>query len=134
MVNNNIVLIDTYNDLRRRGEGPMDAVLRTGAQRLRPVLLTSVTTVLGLLPMVIGVNIDLIGRNMAFGAPSTQWWTELSSAIAGGLTVATVLTLILTPSLLILGERLAVRMGRHPPTDGVAPPARPNREEGTSYV
>ena len=134
VVNNNIVLIDTYNDLRRRGEEPLEAVLRTGAQRLRPVFLTSITTVLGLMPMVIGVNIDLLGRDMAFGAPSTQWWTELSSAIAGGLTVATVLTLILTPSLLILGERLAARMGRHRPTAGAGQPAQSNREEGFAHV
>ncbi len=134
VVNNNIVLIDTYNDLRRRGEEPLEAVLRTGAQRLRPVFLTSITTVLGLLPMVIGVNIDLIGREMAFGAPSTQWWTELSSAIAGGLTVATVLTLVLTPALLILGERLAVRMGRHPRPQGVPRPALSTPEEGVSHV
>ncbi len=134
VVNNNIVLIDTYNDLRRRGEEPLEAVLRTGAQRLRPVFLTSITTVLGLMPMVVGVNIDLLGRDMAFGAPSTQWWTELSSAIAGGLTVATVLTLILTPSLLILGERLAARMGRHRPTAGAGQPAQSNREEGFAHV
>ena len=106
VVNNNIVLIDTYNDLRRSGQPPLEALLRTGAQRLRPVFLTSITTVLGLMPMVIGVNIDFIHRTMAFGAPSTQWWTELSSAIAGGLTFATVLTLVLTPAMLMLGECL----------------------------
>src|SRR5690606_5379554 len=92
VVNNNIVLIDTYNELRRAGLAPMEAVLRTGAQRLRPVLLTSVTTVLGLIPMVLALNIDLIGRQIEVGAPSTQWWTQLSSAIAGGLTFATILT------------------------------------------
>jgi len=105
VVNNNIVLIDTYNQLRRQeGLSPMDAVLGAGAERLRPILLTSVTTILGLLPMVLGMNIDLIDRSISFGAPSTQWWTELSSAIAGGLTFATILTLVLTPTLLLLGE------------------------------
>jgi len=111
VVNNNIVLIDTYNDLRRRaGLDPMEAALRTGAQRLRPVVLTVVTTVLGLMPMVMAMNIDMIGREIAFGAPSTQWWTQLSAAIAGGLVFATVLTLILTPSLLVAGERAAGRL------------------------
>jgi len=106
VVNNNIVLIDTYNDLRKAGQGPREAALRTGAQRLRPVVLTSATTILGLMPMVIGLSIDFFDREIVYGAPSTQWWTELSSAIVGGLTVATVLTLLVTPAMLILGERL----------------------------
>lgn len=106
VVNNNIVLIDTYNRLREEGMNAFDAALKTGEQRLRPVFLTSVTTVLGLMPMVLSMNIDLIQREISFGAPSTQWWTQLSSAIAGGLSFATVLTLMLTPCLLVLGERL----------------------------
>ena len=110
VVNNNIVLIDTYNILRRRGVDAIEAVMRTGAQRLRPVLLTTVTTVLGLMPMVLGINLDLIDRSIAIGSPSTQWWTQLASAVAGGLAFATVLTLVLTPSLLVLGERL--KLGR----------------------
>jgi len=109
VVNNNIVLIDTYNDLKKMGLSPLEAALRTGAQRLRPVVLTSVTTALGLLPMVIGVNLNFFTREIVYGAPSTQWWTELSSAIAGGLVVATVLTLIVTPAMLMLGEKKAPR-------------------------
>ena len=109
VVNNNIVLIDTYNVLRREGAMPMEAALRTGAQRLRPVLLTSVTTALGLMPMVIGVNLNFFTREVVYGAPSTQWWTELSSAIVGGLVVATILTLVVTPAMLMLGERKARR-------------------------
>lgn len=105
VVNNNIVLIDTYNILRREGTPAMEAILRTGAQRLRPVLMTTVTTILGLMPMVLEVNIDLIGRNMEFGAPSTQWWSQLATAIAGGLAFATLLTLILTPCLLAIKAR-----------------------------
>jgi len=109
VVNNNIVLIDTFNRLRAAGMEPVEAVLRTGAQRLRPVLLTTVTTVLGLMPMVLGVNIDLIARDVLVGSPSTQWWVQLATAVAGGLTFATALTLVLTPCLLLLGERLAER-------------------------
>ncbi|MCF2947582.1 efflux RND transporter permease subunit [Paraglaciecola aquimarina] len=114
VVNNNIVLIDTYNILRKEGVPAMDAILRTGAQRLRPVLMTTVTTILGLLPMVMEVNIDFIGRLVEVGAPSTQWWSQLATAIAGGLAFATVLTLVLTPCMLALkarrDERKAARM------------------------
>ncbi|KQI68357.1 acriflavin resistance protein [Loktanella sp. 3ANDIMAR09] len=109
VVNNNIVLIDTYNDLKKAGQSPLEAALRTGAQRLRPVFLTSITTALGLMPMVIGMNINFFTREIVLGAPSTQWWTELSSAIVGGLVVATVLTLVVTPAMLMLGERRAQR-------------------------
>ncbi len=105
VVNNNIVLIDTFNIQRRKGIETLEAVLRTGALRLRPVLLTTVTTILGLMPMVLSLNIDLIGRKITFGAPVSQWWTQLATAVAGGLAFATLLTLILTPCLLILGER-----------------------------
>ena len=105
VVNNNIVLIDTYNVLRREGYGVIDAVLRTGAQRLRPVMLTTITTVLGLMPMVLQVNLDFFNRTVVFGAPSTQWWAQLATAVAGGLAFATVLTLVLTPCLLVLRDK-----------------------------
>ncbi|UAB69739.1 efflux RND transporter permease subunit [Vibrio sp. SCSIO 43132] len=104
VVNNNIVLIDTYNQLRKRGLDKTTAILRTGVQRLRPVMLTTVTTILGLLPMVLEMNIDLINQKIEFGAPSTQWWSQLATAVAGGLAFATVLTLVLTPCLLMLGR------------------------------
>src|SRR5690606_11771580 len=109
VVNNNIILIDTYNVLRRDGMNPYDAALETSTLRLRPVLLTAVTTVLGLIPMVLGVNVNLLEPSLGIGAPSTQWWTQLSSAIAGGLTFATALTLMLTPCMLVLGARLLKR-------------------------
>ena len=123
VVNNNIVLIDTYNDMRRSGMPPPEAALRTGAQRLRPVFLTSVTTALGLMPMVIGLNIDFFGRSIVYGAPSTQYWTELSSAIAGGLVVATVLTLVVTPAMLMLRDNRAPKRRR--PRPGTAPEPGP---------
>jgi len=112
VVNNNIILIDTYNELRREGLDAAQAALETGCLRLRPVLLTAVTTVLGLMPMVLGVNIDLLTPSLGLGAPSTQWWTQLSSAIAGGLAFATVLTLLLTPAMLVLGDRVGQRFRR----------------------
>ena len=109
VVNNNIIFIDTFDMLRKGGMPMREALLRTGAQRLRPILLTSITTVLGLVPMVLGMNINFITREVTFGAPSSQWWNQLSTAIAGGLTFATILTLFFTPCLLLLGERF----GKH---------------------
>lgn len=106
VVNNNIILIDTYNVLRAEGMAVREALLRTGAQRLRPVLLTTGTTILGLMPMVLQINIDLIKRTVEVGGPSTQWWSQLATAIAGGLTFATVLTLVLTPCLLMVGANV----------------------------
>jgi multidrug efflux pump len=109
VVNNNIVFIDTYNVLRRRGTDAFDAILRTCAMRLRPVLLTTVTTIVGLMPMVLGVNINLIAREVSIGAPSSQWWTQLASSVAGGLAFATLLTLFLTPSLLMIQAQISAR-------------------------
>ncbi|HSP59057.1 MAG TPA: efflux RND transporter permease subunit [Halomonas sp.] len=106
VVNNNIVLIDAYNQLRSEGLAPFEAALEAGGLRLRPVLLTAITTVLGLMPMVLGVNVNLLEPSLGIGAPSTQWWTQLSSAIAGGLVFATGLTLLLTPCMLVLGGKL----------------------------
>lgn len=110
VVNNNIVFIDTYNVLRSRGSDAYEAILRTCAVRLRPVLLTTVTTILGLMPMVFAVDIDLINRDVSVGAPATQYWTQLSSSVAGGLAFATVLTLLLTPSLLMIQARMTERL------------------------
>ncbi len=122
VVNNNIVFIDTYNVHRKRGEAAFDAILRTCAIRLRPVLLTTVTTVIGLMPMVFGVNIDLVAREVSMGAPSSQWWTQLASSVAGGLAFATILTLFLTPSLLLIQARAAERLGKRGATDTLAGP------------
>lgn len=119
VVNNNIVLIDTFDRLRETTANAREAILRTGAQRLRPVLLTTITTILGLMPMVLATNIDFFSRTVQVGAPSTQWWRQLSTAIVFGLTFATLLTLFVTPSALMLrdnlkgmAERWRVRRGR----------------------
>ena len=103
VVNNNIVLIDTYNEYRHRGYRAAEAAFRAGLVRFRPVVLTAVTTILGLLPMVFEMTILLVDRQVLVGAPSSQWWTQLSSTIAGGLTFATVLTLLATPAMLVIG-------------------------------
>ncbi|MCK0106783.1 efflux RND transporter permease subunit [Marinobacter sp. S0848L] len=109
VVNNNIILIDTYNQMKQEGKEAVEAALETGCLRFRPVLLTATTTILGLMPMVLGVNVNLLEPSLGLGAPSTQWWTQLSSAIAGGLAFATLLTLLLTPALLVLGENAGQR-------------------------
>jgi multidrug efflux pump len=110
VVNNNIVLIDTYNILRAKGMEVVEAILRTAAQRLRPVMLTTVTTILGLMPMVLKLNLDLIHRDITVGAPSTQWWVQLATGVAGGLAFATILTLVLTPCMLLLGDQVSKRL------------------------
>jgi multidrug efflux pump len=101
IVNNNIVLIDTYDRLREEGWKARDAILETCRERARPVVLTAVTAVLGVLAVAFGINIDFVHRDIAMGAPSTQWWINLSTAIVFGLGFATVLTLIVTPAMLM---------------------------------
>ena len=102
VVNNNIILIDTFNFLKTKTSNIREAIIKTGAQRLRPVLLTTTTTVLGLLPMVTMTNIDFVTREVTRGSPDTQWWVQLSTAIVFGLIFATILTLVVTPSALML--------------------------------
>jgi multidrug efflux pump len=104
VVNNNIVLIDTFNEYRKRGYKARHAAFRAGLVRFRPVVLTAITTILGLLPMVFELTIKIADREIFAGAPSSQWWTQLSSTIAGGLTFATVLTLVATPAMLVLRD------------------------------
>ena len=100
VVNNNIVLIDAYNEHRAAGMGPVDAAFRAGSDRFRPVLLTAVTTIIGLMPMVLGMTVDFTGRDLYFGAPSGQFWVQLATAIVGGLTLSTLVTVFMTPALL----------------------------------
>jgi len=112
VVNNNIVLIDTYNLIKKKGAEAVEAAILTCSQRLRPVLLTTVTTILGLMPMTLGMNFDLINRHIQIGGPSTQWWTQLASAITFGLAFATILTLIMTPAMLVLGDKVGERFSK----------------------
>jgi len=102
VVNNNIVLIATYDDLRHHGMGKVDAILETCRERARPVVLTALTASFGVLPIAFGLNLELLNHETTYGAPSTQWWISLSSAIVYGLAFATVLTLVVTPSMLML--------------------------------
>jgi multidrug efflux pump len=106
IVNNNIVFIDTYDQLRAGGGDRIEALLLTGVQRLRPVILTKLTTVLGLLPMAFKMNIDFVTREISFGAPSTQWWSPLAIAVVFGVLFASPLTLIFTPCALAVQGRV----------------------------
>ena len=105
VLNNNILFVDTYQHLRKSGIGIHEAVIRSGAQRMRPILLTALTAILGLLPMVIGLTINFFDREITYDAPSSQWWRQLAASIAGGLSFATILTLFFTPCLLVLGQK-----------------------------
>lgn len=106
VVNNNIVLIDTYNHLRKihPNMSAADAAVMSGAQRLRPVFLTTATTILGLLPLALGLSIDIIDQNMIYGGVVGSYWKSLASAIVYGLIFSTVLTLLLTPVMLVLQD------------------------------
>ena len=111
VVNNAIVLIDTFNRLRAEGVETREAVLKTSAQRLRPILLTTITTILGLVPMAMQVNFDFINQRVVEGGITSTWWVQLSTAIISGLAVSTVLTLVMIPTMLALPANLAA-LGR----------------------
>jgi multidrug efflux pump len=112
IVNNNIILIDTFDRLKGKVPTVREALIRTGAQRLRPVVLTAMTAVLGLLPLMFQVNLDIPAREVSVGAPSTQWWTQIATAIVFGLTFATVLTLVVTPAALMWKANLGAWLRR----------------------
>jgi CzcA family heavy metal efflux pump len=104
VVNNAIVMIDYIRQLRERGMEKLEAIIHGGKIRLRPVILTAVTTILGLIPLTVGINIDFIGlfkgdvsRFVQFGAESSQWWSGMGVAVIFGLLFATALTLIFVP-------------------------------------
>ncbi|MCB1359596.1 MAG: efflux RND transporter permease subunit [Rhodobacteraceae bacterium] len=99
VVNNNIVLIDTYQEFIRYMPR-IEAIIRTAEQRLRPVLLTTITTMAGLMPMMLGLNIDFMNGGYTIDSPTSMWWKPLATAVVFGLGVSTVLTLVLTPALL----------------------------------
>ncbi|MFP4044491.1 MAG: efflux RND transporter permease subunit [Rhodosalinus sp.] len=101
VVNNNIVLIDTYQEYARYMPR-IEAIVRTAEDRIRPVLLTTITTMAGLTPMMLGLSLDFIGGGYSIDSPTALWWKQLATAVVFGLGVATVLTLVVTPALLAL--------------------------------
>ncbi|TFL17785.1 efflux RND transporter permease subunit [Jannaschia formosa] len=101
VVNNNIVLIDTYQEYSRYMP-KLEAITRTAEDRIRPVLLTTLTTMAGLAPMMFGLSVDFIGGGYSIGSPTALWWIQLATAVVWGLGVATVLTLLFTPAMLAM--------------------------------
>ena len=101
VVNNNIVLIDTFQEYSAYMPR-IEAIIRTAEDRIRPVLLTTITTMAGLAPMMFGLSLDFFAGGYSIDSPTALWWKQLATAVVFGLGVATVLTLVVTPSLLAL--------------------------------
>jgi len=127
VVNNAIVLLDYTRLLQQRGLDLEDAAVQAGCTRLRPVLLTAITTILGLVPMAVGVSYDFSEMRWNLRSESSQWWASMAIAIIFGLAFATILTLVVVPTLYVslirFGARLRLLLGppRSGTTDDVAP-------------
>jgi multidrug efflux pump len=106
VINNNIILIDAYDEIKHKVADPIDALKRTGLQRLRPVYLTTITTMLGLLPMSLKLNMDFVNADITIGAPSMGMWAAFSRSMIFGMLFSTVLTLVLTPCMVLMGIRM----------------------------
>jgi multidrug efflux pump len=108
VVNNNIILIDTFNFLRQTEPhlSTVEAAVKTCAQRLRPIFLTTATTILGLMPIALGISVDIVSREIVIDGVVTSYFRPVAEAIVSGLFFATLMTLFLTPVMLVLPERL----------------------------
>jgi len=112
VVNNAIVLIDYTNQLRRRGMPTREAIIAAGCTRLRPVLLTAITTILGLLPMMTGISYNFREMKVSWVSESSQFWSSMASSVIFGLTLATILTLVVVPTLYSLVYTSSMALGR----------------------
>jgi len=106
IVNNSIVLIDTFNRLKNDAKNLNEAILHSAAQRLRPILLTTTTTMVGLTPVALQITIDWFGRSVEVGGLMSAWWVPFSTAVIWGLGFSSLLTLFLIPTLLALPKHL----------------------------
>ncbi|HYG26468.1 MAG TPA: efflux RND transporter permease subunit, partial [Caulobacteraceae bacterium] len=136
VVGHNIVLVDTFYQLRRQGFEADEAAMRAAVQRFRPVILTTIVTIVGLLPLMFQVHPNFRASVIEYKAPGSEWWVQLSSAVVWGLSFSTLLTLVLTPVLLAAPKSTARRLGwlfdkarrrlglpvKHPPIIDTAPP------------
>jgi len=107
IVKNNIVLLDTYNIFKHEISDTREAIMKTCVQRLRPILLTNLTAILGLVPIALQLHVDFFARTVEYGTPALQFWKHLAIAMIYGLGFATALTLVVTPSVLMLQHNLA---------------------------
>jgi multidrug efflux pump len=101
VVNNNIILIDTYQEYSQYMPR-IEAIIRTAQARIRPVLLTTITTMAGLAPMMFGLSLNFAEGGYTVNSPTALWWKQLATAVVFGLGIATVLTLVITPSMLAI--------------------------------
>ncbi|NNE10022.1 MAG: efflux RND transporter permease subunit [Gemmatimonadetes bacterium] len=99
VVNNAIVLIDYIQKLRQRGYPKLEAIVEAGQTRFRPVVLTAITTILGLIPLTTGFSFDFKTFRPITGSESSEWWGSMGVAVIFGLAVATFLTLVVVPVL-----------------------------------
>ena len=106
VVNNNIILIDSYRKIRKNEENKMKAIIQSAKSRIRPIFLTTITTVFGLLPSALQISVDVFEREISYKSPETYFVQPLAWAIVFGLSFATIATLFVTPSLLALPEKL----------------------------
>jgi multidrug efflux pump len=111
VVGHNIVLVDTFYQLRRAGFPADEAAVRAAAQRFRPVILTTLVTVVGLLPLMFQIHPNFGALRIEYQAPGSEWWVQLSASVVWGLSFATLLTLVLTPVLLAAPKAIAERFG-----------------------
>ena len=109
IVSNNIILIDTFDQLSKQFSNKKEAILRTGVQRLRPVILTKLTAILGLLPIMFRIDIDYISMSVHMGSPATMWWQQIAISIVFGVAFASFLTLFVTPSALMIRENMRLK-------------------------
>ena len=136
VVNNAIVLVDYIEQLRARGEDKQAAIIDGGATRLRPVLLTAFTTVIGLIPLTFGINIDFVGLivdldpGFSIGSENTQFWGPMGTAIISGLTFATFLTLVIVPVMYSAFDSIALRFASA--RDGAPQSTAPASGDGTA--
>ena len=97
VVNNAIVLIDYTLRLRARGKGAREAIVEAARTRFRPVIMTAITTILGLFPLATGVSFDFFTLSLEIGGRSSEWWGPMAKAVVFGLAFATILTLVIVP-------------------------------------
>jgi len=113
VVNNAIVLLAYTRQLQAQGMDLLEAAAEAGATRLRPVMLTAMTTITGLIPMAVGMSFDIHTLTWATRSESTQWWRNMAVVVIFGLAFATMLTLVVVPSLYVMLNRLRLRLGFH---------------------